>query len=192
MMIFLRLFFMFLKIALFNFGGGYAMFPLISSELEKFQWLTYAEFSNIIAVSQITPGAIAINTSTFVGYEVASFGGAIVSTLAIPIPSLVIIILLYPILERNKNHPVIQMVFYGLRPVVAGLITAAIYFVGATVVVNNDFEGKPLIDILTNAMSAFNFVSIAIVIVGFILVLKTKIPPMLLLIIAGIVGIFVF
>ena len=143
-MLLLTLFLMFAKIALFNFGGGFAMIPLIASEMDKFQWLTSQEFMDIIAISQMTPGAIAVNTATYVGYSVAGIWGAVVSTIAIPFPSLILVITLYPILDKYKNHPVLKMIFYGLRPVVAGLIIAAVYFVANTAMINPDYVGESI------------------------------------------------
>lgn len=191
-LILIRLFLLFIKVALFNFGGGFAMIPLISAELEQYQWLTSQEFMNIIAISQMTPGAIAINTSTFVGFRVAGIFGAIVSTLAIPLPSTILVIFLYPVLDKNKNHPLVKMVFYGLRPVVAGLIVAAVFFVGNTALISSGFIDESFIEIIKNPLQSINFGSVAIVIVGFILITKTKINPILLMLLAAIVGILIF
>ncbi|MFP4478084.1 MAG: chromate transporter [Candidatus Izemoplasmatales bacterium] len=191
-LILIRLFLLFIKVALFNFGGGFAMIPLISAELEQYQWLTSQEFMNIIAISQMTPGAIAINTSTFVGYQVGGILGAVVSTLAIPLPSMILVIVLYPVLDRHKNHPLVKMVFYGLRPVVAGLIIAAVFFVGQTAVINSGYIDQSFIEIIKNPFESLNFGSIAIAIVGFFLILKTKINPILLMVLAAFVGILIF
>jgi len=191
-MLLLTLFLMFAKIALFNFGGGFAMIPLIAAEMDKYQWLTSQEFMDIIAISQMTPGAIAVNTATYVGYSVAGIWGAVVSTIAIPFPSLILVITLYPILDKYKNHPVLKMIFYGLRPVVAGLIIAAVYFVANTAMINPDYVGEPIFHIIGNFFSSINFGSLALTVVAFILALKTKISPIFLLLAGAILGILIF
>ena len=191
-MILLTLFLMFAKIALFNFGGGFAMIPLIAAEMDKFQWLTSQEFMDIIAISQMTPGAIAVNTATYVGYSVAGIWGAVVSTIAIPFPSLILVITLYPILDKYKNHPVLKMIFYGLRPVVAGLIIAAVYFVANTAMINQDYVGESIFTIISNFFTSINFGSLALTVTAFILALKTKISPIILLLAGAILGIIIF
>lgn len=191
-MILLTLFLMFAKIALFNFGGGFAMIPLIAAEMDKFQWLTSQEFMDIIAISQMTPGAIAVNTATYVGYSVAGIWGAVVSTIAIPFPSLILVITLYPILDKYKNHPVLKMIFYGLRPVVAGLIIAAVYFVANTAMINQDYVGESIFTIISNFFTSINFGSLALTVTAFIIALKTKISPIILLLAGAILGIIIF
>lgn len=191
-MLLLTLFLMFAKIALFNFGGGFAMIPLIAAEMDKFQWLTSQEFMDIIAISQMTPGAIAVNTATYVGYSVAGIWGAVVSTIAIPFPSLILVITLYPILDKYKNHPVLKMIFYGLRPVVAGLIIAAVYFVANTAMINQDYVGESIFTIISNFFTSINFGSLALTVTAFIIALKTKISPIILLLAGAILGIIIF
>ena len=191
-MILLTLFLMFAKIALFNFGGGFAMIPLIAAEMDKYQWLTSQEFMDIIAISQMTPGAIAVNTATYVGYSVAGIWGAVVSTIAIPFPSLILVITLYPILDKYKNHPVLKMIFYGLRPVVAGLIIAAVYFVANTAMINQDYVGESIFTIISNFFTSINFGSLALTVTAFIIALKTKISPIILLLAGAILGIIIF
>jgi chromate transporter len=191
-MLLIRLFLLFSKVALINFGGGFAMIPLIAGELEKYQWLTSQEFMDIIAISQMTPGAIAVNTATYVGYQVAGIWGAIVSTIAIPLPSLIIVITLYPLLEKYKDHALLKMIFYGLRPVVAGLIIAAIYFVANTALINQDYVGQPISNIITEFFAAINFGSLALIVIAFLITLKTKVSPIILLLAGAVLGIIIF
>ena len=88
----LDLFFTFMKLALFNYGGGFALIPLIEHELLRTNWLSLEAFNSVIAISQITPGSIAINTATYIGYKVAGVRGAVVASLAIPIPGFIIVL----------------------------------------------------------------------------------------------------
>src|SRR5690554_6415833 len=106
MKILLQLFASFFKIGAFSFGGGYAMLPLLEKEfIDKHNWLTTADFIDILAISEMTPGPIAINSATFLGYNVAGILGAIVSTLAVVLPSFIIITLMFKFIRKFKSSP---------------------------------------------------------------------------------------
>ncbi|MGP1596717.1 MAG: chromate transporter [Prevotella denticola] len=134
-MIYLELFYTFFIIGLFGFGGGYGMLSLIQTEtVLRHHWLSSAEFTNIVAVSQMTPGPIGINSATYCGYTAvhnAGFGGgmavlgSITATFAIILPSLILMILISKMFLKYMNTSVVQSVFAGLRPVVVGLLAAA-------------------------------------------------------------------
>lgn len=116
----------FFLIGLFGFGGGYAMLPLIQKEIVfKHAWLTAQQFADIIAVAEITPGPIAINTATYVGYQIAGLTGSVFATLGVVAPSFILIATLANIVLKNKNNPYFQGVFRGLRPIVVALIIGA-------------------------------------------------------------------
>ena len=129
MIIFLQLFYTFFIIGLFGFGGGYGMLSLIQTEtVMHHHWLSSAEFTNIVAISQMTPGPIGINTATYCGYAaVHNMGlsntmaifGSITATFALVLPSLILMLLKY------MKTPAVQSIFMGLRPVVVGLLAAA-------------------------------------------------------------------
>jgi chromate transporter len=122
----LRLFFTFAKIGAFSFGGGYAMLPLISHEVvTSHQWVTLNEFVDVIALSQATPGPIAINSATYIGYKVAGFWGSVVATLGVVSPSLMIMLTLAFLFYRYRNVALVKDIFRGIRPVVVVLIAAA-------------------------------------------------------------------
>ena len=134
-MIFLYLFITFFEIGLFGFGGGYGMLSLIQHEtVEHWHWLSSSEFTDIVAVSQMTPGPIGINSATYCGYTAVSnagysssmavFGSA-VATLALVLPSLILMILISRMFMRYMNTHTVQSVFTGLRPAVVGLLGAA-------------------------------------------------------------------
>ncbi len=124
-MILLELFTSFFKIGLFSFGGGYAMLSLISDEVIAHGWMKEELFVQIIGISQMTPGSIAVNTATYVGYEAAGVPGAIIATAGVLMPSLVLLLIVARFFFKYMDHPRIKAVFYGIRPVVAGLILAA-------------------------------------------------------------------
>jgi chromate transporter len=134
-MIFLDLFFTFFKIGLFGFGGGYGMLSLIQHEtVERTHWLTTAEFTDIVAISQMTPGPIGINSATFCGYTAihnAGYGhlmgilGSVTATTALVLPSLILMILISRLFLKYMHSRTVESVFTGLRPAVVGLLAAA-------------------------------------------------------------------
>lgn len=122
----LKLFLSFLKIGAFSFGGGYAMLPLIRKEIiEVHGWLTVKEFIDILAVVEMTPGPVAINSATFLGYKVAGIWGSIAATVGVILPSIVIILIIAHFLSKFRESPYIDYAFRGIRPVVLGLVTSA-------------------------------------------------------------------
>ena len=134
-MIFLKLFFTFFQIGLFGFGGGYGMLSLIQNQtVYNHAWLTSAEFTNIVAISQMTPGPIGINSATYCGYTAvrnAGMGewmgvlGSMTATVALVLPSFILMILICRVLMKYMHTQVVQSVMAGLRPAVIGLIAAA-------------------------------------------------------------------
>ncbi len=123
----LKLFLTFLKIGAFTFGGGYAMIPLIQREVvEKNKWLTDDDILDIIAIAESTPGPIAINSATFVGYKVAGFFGAFFCTLGVVLPSFIIILVISFVLDRFKAITAVQYAFNGIRAGVLALILKAL------------------------------------------------------------------
>lgn len=134
-MIYLELFITFFQIGLFGFGGGYGMLSLIQTEtVVQHQWLTTEEFTNIVAISQMTPGPVGINTATYCGYaaaEKAGFGdamavlGSFTATFALVLPSVILMILISKMFMKYMDTPVMQSIFTALRPVVVGLLAAA-------------------------------------------------------------------
>lgn len=133
-MILWQLFVSYLKIGFFGFGGGYAMLSLIQNEVVvQHQWMTNAEFADIVAVSQITPGPIAINSATYVGYSVGMQAGdiwcgilgSVIATFAVCLPSLTLMILVARFFMRLKNNRLVEGAMTGMRPAVIGMIAAA-------------------------------------------------------------------
>ncbi len=118
--------FTFFKIGLFTFGGGLAMLPFMEKEMvEKRNWITNEEMTDIIAIAESTPGAIAVNASTFIGYKVGKFWGALLSTISLVIPSLVIIVIISLFIEQFLALKYVQYAFMGIRCAVALLILKA-------------------------------------------------------------------
>lgn len=124
-MIYLQLFYNFFITGLFSIGGGLATLPFLYDLSDKTGWFTHAELANMLAVSESTPGAIGINMSTYVGFEVASLPGGITATLGLISPGIIIILIVAKILEKFRQNRYIQWVLYGLRAASIALITAA-------------------------------------------------------------------
>ena len=134
-LLFLRLFWTFFCIGLFGFGGGYAMISMIQAEVvTHYHWMTMGEFTDIVAVSQSTPGPIGINSATYVGYTAITDAGyawywglmgSLTATVAVVLPSFMLMLIISKFLMKYKNHPTVEHVFCGLRPAVVGLLAAA-------------------------------------------------------------------
>ena len=125
-MIYLQLLYSYLKIGFFGFGGGYAMLSLIQNEVVvQNQWMTNAEFTDIVAISQMTPGPIAINSATYIGYTVAGFWGSVVATTAVCLPALTLMILITRFFLHLRDNRYVKGAIAGMKPVVVGMIGAA-------------------------------------------------------------------
>ena len=116
-MIQLLLFWTFFKIGLFSFGGGYAMIPLIQNEVEQNGWLSTKEYADIIAISQMTPGPLAVNAATYVGAKVSGIFGAISATLGVSLPSFILIVIIAHFFIHFKDNAVVESILRGIRPV---------------------------------------------------------------------------
>ena len=124
-MIYLQLFFEFLKVGLFAVGGGMATFPFLTDLAEKTGWYTQQQLVDMIAIAESTPGPIGVNSATYVGFTVAGIPGAVVASLGLITPSFLFILIIARVLARFKDSKLVQDVFYGLRPASTGLIAAA-------------------------------------------------------------------
>lgn len=125
-MIYLQLLYSYLKIGFFGFGGGYAMLSLIQNEVVvQNQWMTNAQFTDIVAISQMTPGPIAINSATYIGYTVAGFWGSVVATTAVCLPALTLMILITRFFLQLRDNRYVKGAIAGMKPIVVGMIGAA-------------------------------------------------------------------
>lgn len=187
MMIFLELFYTFLKIGLFSFGGGYGMLSVIQGEVvTRHGWLSAAEFTDIVAVSQMTPGPIGINSATYVGYtavlnsgapEWLAVMGSLVASFAVMLPSIVLMLVVSRFFMEYSKHGSVETVFKGLRPAVVGLIASA-----ALLLMTEENFGSP-----TETPLQF-WVSVALFVAAFVAMKFFKISPILILVLAGVFG----
>ncbi len=166
----LKLFLTFFKIGLFTFGGGYAMISLIENEcIEKKKWITSEEFLNCVALAESTPGPIAINSATYIGYKVAGFLGSLFATLGVILPSFVIIFLISLFFNDLLKIEVIANAFKGIKVGVSLLIISA----GIKLFIKAEKKPIPLIIIFTTIVAmilidvfAINFSSIFLILIG--------------------------
>ena len=132
-MILLELFLIFLKIGAFTFGGGYAMIAMIQAEAENNGWLTQEQLVDFVALSESTPGPLAVNMATFVGLKTGGILGAVTATLGIVLPSFIVILIIAKFYEKYCKSKVVGGVMLGLKPAVVGMIGAAFISVSRTV-----------------------------------------------------------
>lgn len=187
-MIFLLLFYTFFQIGLFGFGGGYAMLSLIQGEVvTKYEWLSSSEFTDIVAISQMTPGPIGINSATYVGYTaVVNAGyshamgilGSIVATFSVVLPSFILMILISRFFLKYQKHPAVAAVFSGLRPGVVGLLAAA-----ALVLMNEENFGQDAYQIIISSL---------LFLLVFVASYKYKANPILLIVLCGVAGFLLY
>ncbi len=177
-MIYLQLFLSYLKIGFFGFGGGYAMLSLIQNEVVVQRgWLTSAEFADIVAVSQMTPGPIAINSATYIGYTTAGILGSVVATFAVCLPALTAMVLLTRFFLHLRDNHYMQGIIGGMRPVVVGLIGSA----ALLLMFPHEADGKNFID-------AWSWLFFAACLYGS----YRKVNPILLLVCAALAGVAVY
>ncbi len=127
MIVYAELIYEFFKIGLFSIGGGMATLPFLMDLTSRYGWYTAEELTNMVAISQSTPGPVGINMATYAGYNAAGIPGAVTATLALVAPALIIIIVIAKFLENFSENPIVKSAFYGIRPTVAALIGFAVW-----------------------------------------------------------------
>lgn len=175
----LELFWSFLKVGLFSFGGGLVSITLISQEIVTQKgWLTASVFADLIAIAESTPGPIAVNAATFVGMQLGGFIGALVATTAAILPGVLFSLGVGLLYQRYRRLTLVQGMMDGLRPV----IVASIFVGGVTIMRNALLIGGML------NLSAVDWLSVVIFIIAFILAQKTKLSAVMLIVGGGVVG----
>lgn len=174
-MIYWQLLIVYLKIGIFGFGGGYAMLSLIQYEVvDKYHWLTLKEFTDIVAISQMTPGPIGINSATYIGYRATgSIWGALIATFAVCLPSFILVLLISYCFVRFKTNRYVAAAMNGLRPMTVGLIAAA-----ALLLVNRD--------------NFIDYKSVFLFAAAFYFTYRYRIHPILMICLAGISGLMLY
>ncbi len=177
MSLLLSLFFSFFQIGLFSIGGGYAAMPLIQHQtVILHSWLTPTQFADLVTISAMTPGPIAINSATFVGMKVAGIPGVVVATLGNVLPSLIIMLILAHLYKKYSEQTLLKRILEGVRPVVVAAIFTA---------------GLALLQLALNSFSKPDIFALVVFVVAFICLdsKRIKIGPIILLALGAIVGI---
>jgi chromate transporter len=169
----IKLFIAFLKIGAFSFGGGYGILVFMQREIiENYHWITLQDFTNIVAIAEMTPGPIAINTATFVGYKMWGFQGSAIATLGLILVPFTLSLIVSIYFNKFKHLKQVNWILKGIRPAVLGLIAAACFNIGK-----------------------ISFVDIKSVVIGilvFIGVYRFKVHPILALALSGVLGIVIY
>lgn len=172
----LALLWSFIKIGAFTFGGGYAMIPLMQREIiEIHGWLTQKQFLDLIAISQMTPGPLAINSATFIGYRVNGVAGSVAATLGVVLPSFVVVIALALLFSKFQKNPLVQAGSKGIRSAVVALIALVVWSLGVEVIHPPQLVAQIAITLASFAASYFY-----------------KLHPILVLGVAGGLGVLLF
>lgn len=173
-MIYLQLFFEFFKVGLFSVGGGLATLPFLYELADTMQWFTRADVSNMIAIAESTPGAIGVNMATYAGYTTAGPLGGIIATVGLVAPSIIIILIIAKLLGQFADNQYVKSAFFGLRPASLAMIAAAGVGVCQVALLKNNIPYIP---------------AIVLGVILYTLQKKTKLGPIQLIVIAGVVGI---
>ena len=177
-MIYLQLFLSFLQIGMFSFGGGYAAMPLIQGQVVTLHgWLTMSEFTDLITISQMTPGPIAVNSATFVGMKIAGIPGAVVATAGCILPSCIIVTILARLYLKYRNLDLLQGVLKSLRPAVVAMIASA-----GILILKDAFWGSGEDVSLTGT----EWSMVLIFVICVLLLRKTKLNPIWVMVLAGV------
>jgi chromate transporter len=204
MLILAKLFYIFFKVGMFAFGGGYVILPMIYQEIEKFGIMPSSEFSDIVALSQVTPGPISVNAATYVGFKAAGIMGSVVSTIGVTLPCFIITLLIIAFLDRFKSSPAVKSILVGIRPATVGMLAAAVIFFSEDSIIAKGFfsEGKVFklfspsglagVQGISSLLSLISLPSIVIFLLTIICSVKFKMGPVLLTILAAAAGILIF
>ena len=198
-MIYLQLFWVYIKIGFFGFGGGYAMLSLIQNDVVyKYGWLTNQQFTDIVAVSQVTPGPIGINSATYIGYTVTGGNilGSVLATIAVILPSFILCLIISRSFQIFRQNRYVNAALMGIRPASVGLIAASVLMLmiqprlwtllslpmGTSISMDNIFVTENFVD----------YRSFVIFAVTGLLLYKKWVHPILLIILAGVTGVLVY
>lgn len=179
-----KLFGVFFQIGFFSIGGGYAIIPLIQERIvQRYGWIPMKTFTDIITISQMTPGPLAVNASTFVGLQIAGVPGAVLATLGCVLAGVVISVLLYSFFQRHRQSTWVMEVLNGLKSASLGLIISA-----AVTILLLSFTGVSVL----NEVAGVDWVAVCIFAGCLFVMRKFRLNPILLMLAAGVIGIFVY
>lgn len=178
--LYLELLISFIKVGAFSFGGGYAALPLIQDEVvTSHNWLDMSEFTNLITISQMTPGPIAINSATFVGIKIAGIPGAIVATIGCVLPACFIVTTLAWLYIKFRKLDTLQGILTTLRPAVVAMIATA----GVSILVSSFWGGEDIV------LSGIKISAVVIFVICMVLLMRFKMNPILVMLLAGVMNV---
>ena len=183
-MIYITLFYEFFKIGLFAIGGGLSTLPFLYDLSERYPWITTDSIADMVAISQSTPGPLGINMSTYAGYQGGGLLGGIIATIGLITPSIIVIIIIAHILNKFKESPYVESVFYGLRPAVTGLIAAAGFEVFKITILN-----MSKFNITNKLLDIINYKATLILIGIFVIMKYFKKHPIFYILLGALAGI---
>ena len=180
-----NLFFTFFKIGIIGFGGGMAILPMIYQSVLEFSDMAPEEFANLFAISQATPGPIAVNAATFVGFQTAGVAGAAAATIGVAAPSFILIALVVKFMTMYRNNKIMDGAFKGIRPVTVGMIAAAAIFIGETALLK--VELAEIVD-FAGLAEAIDPIPVVITLTTLVLAGRFKVSSVKLILIMAAVG----
>lgn len=183
---YLRLFVTFVKFGFLSFGGGYVMLPMIISEAQSFS-VTPAQIADLYALDMLVPGPISINAATYVGYLYQGIAGAVTATLGVSLPSFIMAVLLMRIFTRYKDNNLLTSVLSGIKPATVGLIASSALTIASEVLINPEMN---IADVFLNPIGTLSLTCIFIFLMTAIFNIRFKVNPILLTVLAGVVGAF--
>lgn len=204
-MIYLRLFFEFLKIGMFSVGGGMATLPFLYDLSDKTGWFTHSQIADMLAVSESTPGPMGINMATYVGYTVGGLPGAVLASIGLITPGIILVMIITAVLDKFRNNKYVEGAFYGLRPASVGLIAAAGLLVARITFLIQNMDGASStdtgdtslgIDSIFGDAGIINDINIKAIILAAVLLILTrwvkptkKLHPIVFIGISAVIGI---
>lgn len=182
----IKLFLTFAKIGFLGFGGGMAIVALIFDSIQQFGTISQTAFADMVALAQVTPGPVAVNTATFVGYNTAGVPGAAIATLGVAVPAFILTALTCRMMRKFSDSQYVQGGLAGIRPATVGMIATAFIALAKPALLAEEHIGAGLIDVLKGV--PFDLVSAIICVVTIVLIGKYKKNPFIVLIIMGCIG----
>lgn len=187
MTILVKLFLTFAKVGVVGFGGGLAILPMIYQGVRGFTAITSAQFANLVGISQATPGPIAVNAATYVGFLAAGVPGALAATIGVSVPSFIIVSLVVRFIEKFKDSRLVVGAFVGIRPATIGLMASALVYVSESALLKCDFKDVDFSTIVS-ALSSINVTAVVMSIATIVLAGKFKMGPIPVILIMGAAG----
>ncbi len=183
-MVYVQLFIIFFKVGILGFGGGYAILALIYQDIQTFGVVDAADFGNLVGMSQVTPGPIAINAATYVGFKAAGLAGSLIATFAVALPSFILCLSVLLVLDKFKENKYVVSLLSGIRPATVGLMASAFLFMAQTAIIPTYDDALSFIANLEKT----DYIALAIFVATFGIILLRKFGSITITLGGGVVG----